>query len=281
MPDIFYLVSKWRKPMLAVVLLSLFTAALITFLKPRLYLSVVTALPASSVAADKARLYNNNIDYLYSGLGSPGDLDRIIGTAQLDTIYFAVTDQYNLYDHYKISLEKEKARIKAAKCLKENTRVIKSDYGELKVEVWDTDKNLAPQLANSILDKLESIHQHLQSSSNLLSYKSLQSIQQKIKNQIDSLDKIPGIEKNEPDIPAAHRKILFAQWQENEKLINEYQIMIDNNPPVLLIVEKAKPDIKPDKPRPLQVLIATALLSLFFAFLVALILERRKTISQP
>lgn len=267
--------------MLAVVLLSLITAALTTFLKPRQYLSVVTALPASSVAADKARLYNNNIEYLYSGLGSPDDLDRIIGTAQLDTIYLFVTDQFNLYDHYKITLEKEKARIKAAKFLKKNTRVIKSDYGELQVKVWDTDKNLAPQLANALLAKLESVHRHLQGSSNQLSYKSLQATQQKIKTQIDSLDHVPDMGKIENGLPSAQRKILFDQWQENEKLINEYRIMIDNNPPVLMIVEEARPATKPDKPRRVQILTAVALLSIFFSFLVGLMLEKRKTTSQP
>ena len=264
--------------MLAVVVISLVAVAIVIFLQPNQYLSIATSLPASSVAADKARIYNKNIEYLYSGIGSPDDLDRIIGTAQLDTIYLSVTDQYNLYDHYKISDENE--RIKAALLLRKHSRVIKSDYGELKVKVWDTDKNLAPQLANAIMDKLESIHRNLQSSSNLASYNSLQSTQQKIQTQIDSIDQVPGIEKKEDGIAAAHRKILFDQWQENEKLINEYQLMLNNNPPVLMVVEKAKPATRPDKPERLQILLVTALLSLFFAILLALILERRKSTSQ-
>jgi uncharacterized protein involved in exopolysaccharide biosynthesis len=276
MPDIFYLVSKWWKQMFIVVLISLFVAGILTFFKPRQYLSVATALPASSVAADKARIFNKNIESLYSDMGSPDDLDRIIGTAQLDTVYLSITDQYNLYDHYKISDEKEKARVHAARRLKKYTRVIKSDYGELKVKVWDTDKNLAPQLANAIMDKLESIHQFLQSNSNLASYNSLKNSQQKIQSQIDSLDQIPGIEKKELEMPAAHRKVLFDQWQENEKLINEYRLMIENKPSILMVVEKAKPAIKPDRPKWLEVMIGTALLSLFFAFLVALVLEKGK-----
>ena len=43
---------------------------------------------------------------------------------------------------------------------------MRSEYGELKIKVWDTDKNLAPQLANAILDKLNSIHQSLQAANN-------------------------------------------------------------------------------------------------------------------
>ena len=44
--------------------------------------------------------------------------------------------------------------------------MIKSEYSELKVKVWDTDKNLAPQLANALMDKLQQIHQTLQNSNN-------------------------------------------------------------------------------------------------------------------
>ena len=37
---------------------------------------------------------------------SPDDLDMIIGTANLDTVYIAVTEQFNFSDHYKIKKEK-------------------------------------------------------------------------------------------------------------------------------------------------------------------------------
>ena len=44
--------------MLAVVMLSLLVVGVITFLKPRKYLSVATALPASSLASDKSKIFN-------------------------------------------------------------------------------------------------------------------------------------------------------------------------------------------------------------------------------
>src|SRR5437773_10777388 len=103
MPDIFYLVSKWWKQMLALVLISLVVAGIILFLQPRQYLSVATAVPANSLSADKAKIFNHNIEELYSNIGLPDDLDMILGTGQLDTVYLAVTDQFNLFDHYKIS----------------------------------------------------------------------------------------------------------------------------------------------------------------------------------
>ena len=62
----------------------------------------------------------------------------------------------------------------AAGVLRYNSRIIKSDYGELKVKVWDTDKNLAPQLANSLMEQLDQIHQGLQNENNRITLSSLQ-----------------------------------------------------------------------------------------------------------
>lgn len=268
MPDIFDLIKRWWKRIFAVMLLSLLAVGIITFLKPRQYLSVTTAVPASSYASDRGKIFNENIQALYSTLGTPDDLDMILGTANLDTVYLFVADQFNLFDHYK--LKENGARTKAASLLKKNTKVMKSEYGELKVKVWDTDKNLAPQLANTIMHRLRAIHADLQSAGNEAILNGLQTGKKKIQLQLDS---ITGV--SEPLVE--RKKGLQDQAQQYEKLISEYQLMVDSKPPVLIVVEAAKPSPLPDRPRRMQIMIATAVLSFLFALLAALILERRKT----
>jgi len=275
MPDIFYLISKWWKQMLVIAGLSLLIVGIIIFLKPDQYLSVATAVPASSFSADKSKIFSENIEALYSELGTPDDLDMILGTAKLDTVYLAVTDQFNLFDHYKVSEKGEAARHKATKLLMCNSKVMKSEYGELKVKVWDTDKNLAPQLANAILDKLQAIHQDLLSISNKASLNGLQKASAKIKTQLDS---IQGFAKSGIEINDSRSKGLADQLQQYEKLIGEYQLIIDSKPPVLMPVEKARASGWPDRPRRLQIMIAAGILSFLFALLTALVIERRKTL---
>lgn len=266
MPDIIDLISKWWKQIFAVVMLSLLAVGTITFFKPRQYLSIATAVPASTFATDKSKIFNENIQALYSALGSPDELDIILGTAKLDTVYLAVTDEFNLFDHYKMPGKKSEIRTQAASQLRENTKVMKSEYGELKIKVWDTDKNLAPQLANAIMDKLQSIHQNLQSAGNQITLKGLASGREKLQLQLDTTP------------VSAEKKIsLQVRLQQYEKLTGEYQLMVDSKPPSLLTVEKAKPSAHPDKPRRLQIMVATAVLSLVFALFAALIMERRKT----
>jgi uncharacterized protein involved in exopolysaccharide biosynthesis len=279
MPDIFYLVSKWWKQMLAIVILSLVVVGTVLYLKPVQYLSTTTALPASSYFKDKASLFNENIQSLYPAMGTPDDLDMIVGTAQLDTVYIAVAGEFNLHDHYKTEEKGEAALLKAAYFLKSNTKVIKSDFSELKVKVWDTDKNLAPQLANAIMDKLQSIHQDLQNSNNISSLKSLQSGKEKIQTQIDSINNFlqhADITSVNAERYTTKRSILSEQLQQYEKLISQYQLMVDSKAPVLIIVEKARASSWPDKPKKLPLLAATFVLSFLFALLLALLLEKRK-----
>jgi hypothetical protein len=277
MPDIFYLISRWWKQMLITGVICLGAVALIVFLQPRLYLSVATALPASSVLADKGAIFNENIEGLYSNIGSPEDLNRIIGTAELDTIYLAVAAEFNLEDHYKLS-KKNEPRIKAARELKKSSEVIKSEYGELKVKVWDTDKKLAPQLANSIMNKLAVMYQELQNWNNYASVKSLQSGKEKILSEMDSIKSYLArisLPANMPDPYTTRLNVLAEQLAKYEKLLIEYQLMIDNKPAVLMVVENAKPAIRPDKPKRLQLMIAAAFASLLFALLVAVIMQRK------
>lgn len=280
MPDLIELIIKWWKQILAVVIVSLLAVGLITFSKPRQYLSVATAVPASSLAPDKSKIFSENIQALYSSLGSPDDLDRVLGTARLDTVYLFVTDQFNLFDHYKINEKGDAARTKAASLLKKNSRVMKSEYGELKIKVWDTDKNLAPQLANALLDKLQTIHTDLQSKGNENTLKGLQEGQKNITKKIDAIDdslsRLPQNSEKFQEL-SARKKIWQDQIPQYEKLISEYQLMADSKPPALLVVETAKPAAWPDRPRRMQIMFATALLSFLFSLLAALILERKKS----
>ena len=248
MPDIIDLISRWWKRMLAVIVLSLLTVGIITFLKPRQYLSISTAVPASSFASDKAKIFNENIHALYSTLGTPDDLDMILGTANLDTLYLFVADQFNLFDHYRMKEKGDAARTKASFYLKKNTKVMKSEYGELKVKVWDTDKNLAPQLANAIMDILNNIHQNLQNQGNKSALNALLIARQKTKTYVDSVStRWMFADSWMPD--TSYLDASKMQLRKYEKLISEYQLMVDSKPPVLIVVEKAKPTNWPDKPR--------------------------------
>lgn len=284
MPDLFLLLAKKWKFIFGFTLLATTLALAATLLSPKKYLSTVTALAANSVLSDKARIFNDNIQSLYSDFGSPDELDRVIGTAKLDTVFIALSNDFNLEGHYLIEPSKESV-YKAAMQLKRNSTVLKSDYGELKIKVWDKDRHMAAELANALLQKLQQMHQHLQNEANALVLQKLKkeyAVKQKeylqlydIKNQSgDTLGNEPAQVKE--DMLKTKRAILSDQLQQYQKLINQYELALNTNPQVLLVVENARPSLRPDKPKIFPAVLFTCFGSFVFFFLLALFIESRK-----
>src|SRR5438270_248116 len=117
MPDLLTVFQKQGRFILGLTLLATVLALVISLLVPKEYAATVTALPANSVTADKGRIFNNQVEQLYSDLGTADELDKIEGTGELDTIYIAASHAFRLDQHYGITPSGE-SLFKAARKLK-------------------------------------------------------------------------------------------------------------------------------------------------------------------
>jgi len=274
MPDLLLVFANRWKLIASITALATIMALIISLLSPKKYLAVATALPANSMIADKARIFNQNIEALYSEFGTVDELDKLEGTGKLDTLFIAAAEEFKLEEHYKIGASNESLYDAATK-LKKNSRINRSGYGELKVRVWDTDKNLCAQLANFLMKKIQELHQHLQ---NQTSRSVLEKIKEAYASKQKELLQLTDSVKSVSIQSQTRMATIREQLQSYEKMIDEYQLAINTNAPVLLIVEPARPVLYADRPKIAQ----TALLSFFgafvFSFLLALFIESKKTI---
>jgi uncharacterized protein involved in exopolysaccharide biosynthesis len=272
MPDVVSIFSRWWKPIVLLTAITTVLTWIVVSLLPKQYLSVATALPASSTATDKASIFNTTILTLYPSIGTTDDLDKVVGTARLDTLYLAAAQKLDLPKHYGLPND-EFALYNAAQKLKKNTRINKSEWAELKIKVWDEDREKAAQLANGLLQQLQQMHQQLQSQSNAL-------ILQNIKKEYAQLRAAGGTDTSL--IKETTTKIIFnneakkEQLLQYEKLINEYSLMVNTNPPVLLVVEAARPALYPDRPDVLQNVVIAFIASIVFSMLLVVFLVGNK-----
>ncbi len=272
MPDLISIIEKWWKLIAGLTIVNSILAFVLLLFVPKKYLSIATALPASSVSADKSRIFNTNVQELYSSLGSPDDLDKIIGTANLDTLYIALVKDYNLRNGFNYELT-------AALALKKNVNVIKSQYGELKIKVWNKNSKLAAALANGLLQKLQQLHQTLQNQNNALTLQKLQETYITMQNNyITSDDSSGSTYPRKTTVLSIKNKNLQEQLNQYEKLIAEYQLVLNTNPPALFVVEQARASAKPDKPKIWQSVLLTAFVSVVFGLLLAFFLQSRRPV---
>ncbi len=275
MPDVLDILWNGWKKIIATTLLATAAALLVTLLVPSEYKSVATALPANSASADKARIFNTNIDALYSDIGTSDELDKVLGTAALDTVYISTAKKFYLVNYYHFKPLAD-AVYHAALRLKKNSKVIKNAYGELQVMVWDEDKYMASALANNIMQELQRLHQSVQNESNEQILKKLkEEYLKQVQLYAQTSDSSKSLKTMEGAL-AVQKTAQLEQLQQYQKLMSQYQLIVNTNPQALLLVEKARPSLKPDKPDRLQIALLTFFASALFSFLVLLFIESRK-----
>jgi tetratricopeptide (TPR) repeat protein len=274
MPDLLIILSRWWKFILGLTAGAVILAFIITLLLPKQYLSTATALPANSLVADKARILNANIEALYPEIGLPDELDKLEGTAALDTLFIAIANEFKLDEHYHIHASDESID-KAVLKLRKNSNISRTGYGELRVKVWDVDRNIAAAMANSFMSKLQALHQHLQNENNLVVLQRLKeayaSKEKLFNNYSDSVVKTGAAQ----ELMAAQKATILEQLKQYQLAMDQYELAIKTNPPVLLTVEKARPAVWSDRPKIFQILVLTAIAAFLFSFLLAVSFESR------
>jgi capsular polysaccharide biosynthesis protein len=297
MPDLIGLVFKRWKSIAALTIAATLLALIICILLPKEFLSTVTAVPANSSLSDKARLFNNNIEALYPELGTTDELDRIEGTARLDTIYLSVAEKNNLVEHYGINQD-EKAMYHAAIKLKKQTDIRRGAYGELKVKVWDKDPMQAANLANAVFNELNSVYQQVQTANNTKVLAQLQSILALKQRSLDSFNQMmssyevsnrkvitPSVnladsvrrgESQNLNTVTTNLTRVRQEIAEYQRIIPQYEMALNTSIQPLIAVENARPSFYPDRPKILLTVILAFAAALVFSVLLAVVTENRK-----
>ena len=153
--------TKWRT-IVTITMLSMVVALITVFLVPKYYRSNAKLISANPALADKSRLFNDQIQGLYSYFGSGDDLDRIIGVASMDTTYKQLVDRFNLTTYYSLDTSSISRR-KAVLELKDDLTFQRTEQGQLNIICWMKDNELAANIINALIaivqKQLESIWQ--------------------------------------------------------------------------------------------------------------------------
>lgn len=283
--SLFDTIRKHIKLVAGLTLTATVLAVLVSLVRPKEYLSTVTALPANSLTTDKARIFNGNIEALYSELGGPDELDRIEGTAQLDTIFLAVAQQQKLAAHYAIN--SEEATQQAADRLRKLAHIRRSAYGELKIGVWDKDAAMAALLANALLNELNELHRHIRTSNYERVLQALREglqvkevamfslEQQRIETPSLAADSATSQSDRTAFNVASQQQALAQHVRLYRELIQQYELALSTSQQPLIVVEPARPSLSPHRPKLVQNAAFAFGASLVFAVLLALFMESR------
>lgn len=143
---ILQLIWKWRRYLIAAIVLINLVVAVVLFLKPNYYKSETSFYAANPSLGNPTPLgYEDQKSFVY---GTSEDLDRLLSIATSDEIISTIIKRFHLYEHYKYDSLTATSRHNLRLAFKENYSVSKSKYDAIVISVEDTDPALAADVAN-------------------------------------------------------------------------------------------------------------------------------------
>jgi hypothetical protein len=258
-------------------LLAMLIAFATVMLAPKYFRSSARIIAANPQLADKSRLFNENIQALYSYFGSGDDLDRIIGVADMDTTYKQLIDQFDLINYYELQGDSVPLlRRKAVLKLKKDISFQRTEQGQMRIICWTKDSRLSANIINSMIEivqgKLESIwlsnYQDAVSKLNA----SILINEQRYASLSDSISKVKSAQQT---LLQKHMETLLEELSRYRKTAASFTLMGETAPPALYVLETAVPAAKAERPDKLNAILISGLAGFLFSILFLLLKDRR------
>lgn len=158
-------VVRWKKPLLilsfaAAVLSAIFSAP--KFIAPK-FESTVIMFPTSTASISKSLLSKNNVskqDLL--SFGEEEQAEQLIQILNSDEIRSRVVQKFDLMRHYEIDTSDVYKQTKLFREYEGNITYKRTEFQSVRIDVLDTDRFLAAEIANNIAALVDSVKNRMQ-----------------------------------------------------------------------------------------------------------------------
>lgn len=277
MIELIGIVLRWKWPIAIVCAVVGLLSVGLSLLQPNYFKSTVVFLAANPYMMDRSNIFSKtpgeNPVFMF---GSSREIDRLISIGKSQPLVDYIIHKYKLAEHYNIKQSDPLAGHKVNEKLSKNYKIIKNPLDAIEVQVEDTDPQKAANMANDIVQKIDSIHIGIMSQSkddmaNMLNY-NINELSEKLSVFNDSIVKMKNSTNlKELEILEAMRATIITDLSEAQVVKDQYKTLASNNISSVYILQQAAPSVKKSKPKRsitvLSALLATLILSAGFAII--------------
>ena len=269
---------KWKWHILAVTLLSAIAAVTMTvFIMKPYYQSFAIVYPVNQSMGDRSSLFGNEgvsaEDYYY---GSKHDANRIITIATASSLVQYIINEYELTAHYEFKGKKYEASNTTEEFM-ENYQVYKTDKDAIRINLIDTDPNLAAEIVNEVVATIANettrpIEANKKQVATLFANQALE--KKAVMDSLFSSLLSTKAKKNEYELQKMQYDNAVADYNESTKLADEYALALKQSMAGIEIIEHAYPAERKLKPVRSKICVATTFIAFILACLGALGIEQ-------
>ncbi len=165
--------------------------------------------------------------------GEEEEAERVIQILNANEIREYIIEQYNLWDHYRISQSSPKAKTKMYKKFNENISFRRTEYNSVEISVLDTEPERAAGMANDMLLMLDSLKNRIQKERAAEGFRVVLSkyeeMEQRIQAIADSLSGIraKGVNDYESQSEVLNKELAAALAKNNQAGVRALQAQLD------------------------------------------------------
>ena len=159
------LVYKWRFPLFIITSVAIVAAVVFSspwFIKPK-YKSSVIMFPVATNSISKVLIsQNSGIKEDILGIGEEEQAEQMLQMLNSNFIRDRIVAKYSLMQHYRIPSDSRHKFTRLVREYENNVKFRRTEYMAVKITVFDTDPQMAADMANDIAALLDSTRNFMQ-----------------------------------------------------------------------------------------------------------------------
>ncbi len=165
--SLLFLLIRWRKPLIIILLSTIILSFIFSgtsFIEPK-YRSSVVFFPSATNSVSKAILEESTSEKQdILAFGEEEQAEQMLQILNSDEIREKIIEKYDLMNHYKIKKDDNYPQTLLQEKFKDNISFARTEFMSVRIDVLDTDPQLAANIANDIAALLDSMKTKIQRS---------------------------------------------------------------------------------------------------------------------
>jgi tyrosine-protein kinase Etk/Wzc len=225
------LVTIWkkRKPLMIITSVGLIVSTVIAFMMTPLYRSTAIVFPAATSTVSFSEQRNAKASSM--DFGEEEQAEQLIQILQSSKVRYKVVERFDLMKHYEIDANDPNKYYKLVKEYTGHILFVRTRFGSIQIDVLDRDPVLAAEIANKIVDLIDTVKNEMVMERTVPAYEinkrkkeQLEKEKEAVLDQLDSLAAL-GV------VPLEGRANLFQAYVEAKSPADkaEYKQKIEIN----------------------------------------------------
>lgn len=218
-----------RWPIIIFTGISAVVALIVSLLLTPTFKSTAIVFPAATSTVSFSDMRNAKASAM--DFGEEDQAEQLIQILKSSRIRNIIVDRYDLMNHYEIDADDQNKYYKLGKAWENHIQFARTRYGSIQIDVWDIDRELAAEIANKIVDLIDTVKNDMVKERTVPAFEISKRKREMLQTEINQLSSEMDSLSNIGVVPIEGRAELFNAYNNSKNPVDRsyFKNQIDVN----------------------------------------------------